>query len=138
MKSLLCLLALFGLTSVGAQTCDLTLTTEVAYKGQPVGRSSVVYLGLDQASVDYINRQGMNVVKAGAKVQDKGGGYSLTLGESHVCGDKTTTTPSISFEGLKPSGLTSVFRAAQKESEALMKASEDQERKGKSRVWGKP
>jgi len=123
--------------ATAASACDIMLTTEVTYKGQPVGKSSVVYLGLAQADVDYINKQGMNVIKAGAKVQDKGGGYTLTLGETHVCGDKTTATPSIAFEGLKPSGLTSVFRAAQKESEALMKISEDQERKGKKRVWGK-
>src|SRR6266404_1222853 len=104
MKTIVAVLCLLAACVVSAQpvppsgNCEMTLTTEVAYKGQPVGKSSIVYTGLEQANVDYINKQGMNVVKAGAKVQDKGGGYALTLGEHHVCDGKTTTAPSMTFE----------------------------------------
>lgn len=138
MKALLAIALLLSSSLALAQSCDLTLNMNITYKGEPVAKSSITYFGFDDATMKDMTKRQLRVVDAGSKAQDKkGGNYTVTLGDSRLCGAATTASPGVEFQGLTIQGVTQVFKAMQKEGDALVKLADDQHSKGKKRAWGK-
>jgi hypothetical protein len=135
MRTLFAIAALAA-SSFANAACDQTLGMTVTYKGDPVAENTLVYHGFTPAEVAFVQKHGKGVLDVASKVQDKGGGYAAEFKEVVNCDGKITDNPAVLIDGVTLQGMSKILREASKQEQALIRAGEDEGKKGKKKAWG--
>lgn len=139
LKILLAAAVLTASGAVVAQTCDViyTIESETA-DGFDVGSGATTIRALPMADVLDNHAKGLKVIDEASKQQDKGGPYTIELGEFRACdGDVSVKVAdgSILVKGVTLAGSNKISRMALKQADPVIKRYEDRAAKGDKVGW---
>lgn len=125
--------ALFAMPALAQ--CDLTWTMDLTYKGEKVSTNTRTLYDLDARELKAHMTRGMRVLQQMAREHNKGGGYTLTLGEQSSCDSKKNDP--VVMQGLTMKGVTKFIRESAKADNQMSDDYDARASRGKKRAWGK-
>lgn len=126
-------------TSAFAQVCDVTYTMEVeTADGHDVSSASATTYADPLADVLDDHKRQIKVLDYLSKHQDKGGPYTIELGEYRACDGAAKTKVvdgSVQVQGVTLAAANAAARLAYKEWDGILKRYEDRADKGAKTGW---
>ncbi len=133
----LAIIALFSITA-GAQVCDVTYTVDIDNGGRNVTMTTAILYALPIVDVLDNTKNAMKTVDMASKVQDKGGSYTVELGEVRSCDGKAperVPASSIMVKGVTLDGLNKITRVGLSVGDQITKRYEDRQKSGAKEGW---